>query len=131
MRINFKKAAGPLMAAMIPFGAAVQKSEAAEPECGGVYQRGDASWYGPNFAGRPMANGETFRPSEPLVAHKSLPLGSRIKVKRRDNGLSGIFTVKDRGPYIHGRIVDLSRGAAEQLKMIDDGVAPVQIYRCD
>lgn len=88
---------------------------------------GRASWYGPGFAGRPTASGRVYDPSELVAAHRSLPFGTRIRVTNRHNGLSVVVRVVDRGPYAAGRILDLSRAAAEALRMRGSGSAPVTI----
>jgi rare lipoprotein A len=91
-----------------------------------VYQ-GQASWYGPGFAGKPTASGERFRPWRRTAAHKSLPFGTVVKVTRTDTGRKVRVVINDRGPYVDGRIIDLSRKAARRIRMLDDGVAPVEV----
>ena len=88
---------------------------------------GDASWYGPGLRGRPTASGERFRPGRRTAAHPTLPFGTVLRVTRLDDGRRGRVVVNDRGPYAAGRILDLARGAARRLRMIDDGVVPVRI----
>lgn len=90
-------------------------------------QVGLASWYGPGFHGRPTASGRRFDESRLTAAHRSLPLGSRVTVTRIDNGRSVEVEINDRGPYVRGRVLDLSRAAAERLGMVDAGVARVRI----
>ena len=90
-------------------------------------ETGDASWYGPGFRGRPTASGEKFRPCKRTAAHKTLPLGTVLRVTRSDNGQRVRVVVNDRGPYVDGRIIDLSRRAARKLDMLDVGVAPVEL----
>jgi rare lipoprotein A len=92
-------------------------------------QRGKASWYGPGFAGRPMANGERFRPLAPVVAHRRLPLGTKVLVRNLRNGKVARATVKDRGPYVPGRILDVSQGVARKLGMERQGLAMVEVTR--
>ena len=89
--------------------------------------RGWASWYGPGFQGKKMANGERYDMHNVLVAHRSLPLGTRIQVINLINRRSIIAYVSDRGPYIQGRDLDLSYGAAKKLGALRDGVIPVEI----
>jgi len=91
---------------------------------------GKASWYGPGFHGRKTANGEKFNQYAMTAAHKTLPLGTVIKVTNKDNGEELIVRVNDRGPYIKGRILDLSRGAAEKLGFEDQGVIRVAYTVC-
>lgn len=94
---------------------------------GGVLQRGEASFYGAAFAGRPTASGEIFDPSAMTAAHRTLPLGTVVDVTHTRTGARVRVTINDRGPYAKGRILDLSRGAAEALDFVDDGVAPVEL----
>src|SRR6056297_3648827 len=99
-----------------------------EPELPvGWTERGEASWYGPNFAGRPTANGETFDPSRLTAAHPSLPFDTRVRVTNLDNGRSVVVRINDRGPFAHARVIDLSRAAAEAIGLIATGVADVRI----
>jgi rare lipoprotein A len=88
---------------------------------GQVLQSGKASWYGPGFHGRKTANGERFDMYELTAAHKTLPLGTRIKVLNPANGKEVVVRINDRGPYAHGRILDLSKAAASQLGLISRG----------
>lgn len=90
-------------------------------------ETGVASWYGPGFAGRPTASGEPFRPGRRTCAHPTLPFGTVLRVERTDTGQRVRVVVNDRGPYVRGRIVDLSRRAARRLGMIDDGIAQVEL----
>ncbi len=91
----------------------------------GYYQTGTASWYGPNFQGNPTANGEIFDMNELTAAHKSLPFNTRVKVVDLSSGNEVVVRINDRGPFIKGRIIDLSRRAAEKLEIIDSGTAEV------
>ena len=88
---------------------------------------GLASWYGPGFHGKKMANGQIYDQNKVSVAHKELPLNSKTEVVNLLNGLSIVVPVLDRGPYIEGRIVDLSYAAARALDMVKNGVVPVRI----
>ncbi len=88
---------------------------------------GVASWYGPGFVGRLTANGERFNPAELTAAHKTLPFGTRLRVVNLTTGRSVVVRINDRGPYAGNRIIDLSREAARQIGMIDDGVAQVRL----
>ena len=90
-------------------------------------QRGQASWYGRSYAGRPTASGETFRPRKRTAAHRTLPFGTVVKVTRTDTGESVRVRINDRGPFVDGRIIDLSRGAARRIDMVKAGVAPVEV----
>jgi len=88
---------------------------------------GRASYYGYGFAGRRTASGDVFRPEELTAAHRFLPLGTKVRVTNLDNGLSVLVTITDRGPYIRGRHLDLSLGAAREIGMVGQGVAEVLI----
>ncbi|MFM2062235.1 MAG: hypothetical protein RLZZ507_1905 [Cyanobacteriota bacterium] len=89
--------------------------------------KGIASWYGYDWAGRKTANGERYNPEGMTAAHRSLPMGTKVRVTNTRNGQSVVVRINDRGPYIGGRIIDLSLGAARMLGMINSGVAPVRI----
>lgn len=95
---------------------------------GKVLQSGKASWYGPGFHGRKTANGERFNMYELTAAHKTLPLGTRIKVLNPANGKEVVVRINDRGPYAHGRILDLSKAAASQLGLINRGHGDVVLH---
>lgn len=91
-------------------------------------ETGLASWYGPGFEGNPTASGEPFRPDlRRTAAHRDLPFGTVVKVTRTDTGQRVRVVVNDRGPYVDGRIVDLSRKAARRIEMVDAGVVPVEV----
>jgi rare lipoprotein A len=93
----------------------------------GPYQIGTASYYGRRFHGRRTANGERFDMYGFTAAHRVLPLGSVIRVTNVSNGRSVRVRVNDRGPYIRGRVIDLSYAAAYRLGMVRSGLARVQI----
>ena len=84
-----------------------------------------ASWYGPGFHGRKTANGERFNQNALTAAHKSLPFGTRLTVTNRATGRSVVVRINDRGPYIHGRTIDLSAGAARAIGCDKVGVCRV------
>src|SRR5690606_7763817 len=86
-------------------------------------------WYGPRFHGRKTASGERFDQHELTAAHRSLPFGTRVKVTNLKNGRSVVVRINDRGPYAKGRLIDLSRAAANQTGMLKSGVAQVRIER--
>ncbi len=90
-------------------------------------EEGLASWYGPGFAGNLTANGERFRPCKRTAAHKTLPFDTRVRVTNLENGRKVVVRINDRGPYVDGRIIDLSKGAARVLKMLDSGVVKVKL----
>jgi len=101
--------------------------EAGEPHGVGDVQTGLASWYGDEFAKLPTASGEIFRPEKVSAAHRTLPLGSIVEVKNQRNGRSVRVRINDRGPFVAGRVVDLSRAAAEAIGSVDEGVVPVTL----
>jgi rare lipoprotein A len=90
-------------------------------------ETGIASWYGPSFYGRPTANGEIYDGDKLTAAHKTLPMPVNVRVTNLDNGRSIIVRVNDRGPFARGRIIDLSRRAAELLDMTRAGTAKVRV----
>ncbi|WP_426750796.1 septal ring lytic transglycosylase RlpA family protein [Myxococcus sp. Y35] len=92
---------------------------------------GLASFYGPGLHGRPTASGERFDQEAMTAAHRKLRFGSCLRVVNMENGRAVKVRVNDRGPFIEGRIVDLSRGAARKLDMLDKGVVRVRLYRCN
>lgn len=90
-------------------------------------QYGVASWYGPGFRLRRTASGVPFDDRQLTAAHRSLPLGTNVKVTNLKNGRSVIVKVTDRGPWVRGRVIDLSRAAADRLGFRHQGVARVRI----
>jgi rare lipoprotein A len=88
---------------------------------------GVASWYGPGFHGNPTASGEKFDSKALTAAHPTLPFGTLVEVSRRDKKKSVIVVVTDRGPYVAGRSIDLSRAAARRLHMSYLGAVPVRM----
>lgn len=92
------------------------------------YETGLASWYGEDFDGKPTASGEIYDMYKVSAAHKTLPLGTHVLVKNESNGRTLEVVINDRGPFIHGRIIDLSYKAAEKLDSVEDGVVPVTLY---
>ena len=94
-------------------------------------QIGMASWYGKKYHGRLTANGEIFDMYRLSAAHRKLPLGTRVKVTNLKNRKSVVLKVNDRGPYIRGRILDLSYAAAKALGSVEDGVVKVKIEIVD
>jgi rare lipoprotein A len=88
---------------------------------------GMASWYGPGFDGNYSASGELFNASDLTAAHPSLPFGTLVRVVNMDNGQSVVVRINDRGPYAHGRVIDISTAAANVIGLISSGVAPVRL----
>ena len=90
-------------------------------------ETGIASWYGDEFAGRLTANGEIFDPKLVSAAHKTLPMPSVVRVTNLENGKSLVVRLNDRGPFVAGRIIDLSREAAKRLGFLKTGIAKVRV----
>lgn len=86
---------------------------------------GKASYYGPNLAGNRTANGERFDPTQLTAAHRTLPMGSKVKVTNKRNGKSVIVRINDRGPFHGQRVIDLSTAAAREIGMVATGTATV------
>lgn len=93
----------------------------------GYTERGLASWYGPGFHGKRAANGEVYDQTQLTAAHRTLPFETIVQVRNRDNGRRVEVRITDRGPFVKGRIIDLSYEAARQLEMLGPGVVPVEI----
>jgi rare lipoprotein A len=92
-----------------------------------VEQRGEASWYGKGFHGKKTASGEKFDQDGLTAAHPTLPLGTEVTVTNLETGKSVDVEITDRGPYTKGRDLDLSKKAAKEIDMTEDGAAPVEI----
>jgi rare lipoprotein A len=92
-----------------------------------IKQSGKASYYGNEFDGRKTANGEIFRQNKLTAAHRTLPFGTMVTVKNLANGRTVTVRITDRGPFAGGRIIDLSRAAAQAIDMIKQGVVAVEI----
>ena len=101
-----------------------QAPPAAPPRPHGSALSGMASWYG---KGQMTASGERFNKHEMTAAHRTLPFGTLVRVTNTRNGRSVVVRINDRGPYGHGRIIDLSEAAAKKLDMIDAGIVPVRL----
>lgn len=97
------------------------------PESHGFVQVGKASWYGEKFHGRPTAGGEIFDMHKKTAAHKTLPLGTYVKVINLSNKKSTHLRINDRGPFVKGRIIDLSYAAAQELALVGPGLADVKV----
>ncbi|MBA9078413.1 septal ring lytic transglycosylase RlpA family protein [Rufibacter quisquiliarum] len=93
----------------------------------GYTESGKASYYSNKLAGNKMANGQRYRPGKRTAAHKKLPFGTKVKVTNPTTGKSVKVRITDRGPFVSGRILDLSMSAARKLDLVKSGVAPVQM----
>ncbi len=129
-----------LLAAIGHSGLGAQESEQLEPtqsstepaakkrlDRSGEPQQGEASYYGKEFFGRTMADGTPMDPESNIAASRTLPLGTKAKVTNLENGKSAVVEIRDRGPYVEGRIVDLTPKTARKLDMVEDGVVPVEV----
>jgi len=92
-----------------------------------IVETGRASYYADKFDGRKTSNGETFSQNKRTAASKTLPFGTKVTVKNLANGKTVKVRINDRGPFVAGRIIDLSKKAAQKINMIDAGVADVEI----
>ena len=99
----------------------------AAPAGGGVFQTGVASWYGDDFHGRTTANGEIYDMRKLTAAHPDLPFHTLVEVENLENGRRVLVRINDRGPFLKGRIIDLSRKAAQRLDMEEKGTVAVNL----
>jgi rare lipoprotein A len=115
----------------VPSPPAAPNSHAAPAEpaiAPGTYlERGVASWYGPPFHGRQSSSGEVFDMNQFVAAHRTLPFGSIVRVTNLNNGKNTEVRIIDRGPFVEGRVIDLSLAAARAIDMVGTGVAPVRL----
>ncbi|MCO6058203.1 septal ring lytic transglycosylase RlpA family protein [Pseudomonas sp. MOB-449] len=102
-----------------------------ETPSGDYRAEGKASYYGSRHHGKRTASGERFDQHALTAAHRTLPFGTRVKVTNLNNDRTVVVRINDRGPHIRGRIIDLSREAAERLGMLRAGVAPVRVESLD
>jgi rare lipoprotein A len=93
----------------------------------GYIEEGKASYYSPKLQGRKMANGDPYRKGKLTAAHKTLPFGTKIKVTNLQTNQTVKVKVTDRGPFVKGRIVDLSEAAAKKIGSVEAGVVPVKM----
>lgn len=97
------------------------------PDAVGFQQKGVASWYGEPFHGRKTASGERYNMHAMTSAHKTLPLGTYVRVQNLNNNRKVVVRINDRGPFVRGRIIDLSLKAARTIGIHNTGTAPVKI----
>jgi rare lipoprotein A len=119
----------PLPPGQVPQETREPETKTTEPEITQPNQihTGHASWYGPKFEGKRTASGEIFSGDQLTAASRILPLGSRARVTNLENGKSVEVKINDRGPFVEGRIIDLSRAAARVLDMLKTGIAKVRV----
>lgn len=91
------------------------------------FQTGKASWYGGKFHGRKTASGERYNQHAMTAAHKKLPFGTYVRVTNLNNGRACVVRINDRGPFVAGRVIDLSAEAAKKIGVHSAGVAPVRL----
>jgi rare lipoprotein A len=108
-------------------GARADQACASEAPIEGTVQRGEASWYGKAHHGKKTASGERFDANAATAAHPTLPLGTEIEVTNLETGRETRLTVNDRGPTVEGRVLDVSKKAAQDLGFVEDGTAQVEI----
>ncbi len=121
-------AVGLLLSAAFGCGKRSVPSPPSDPgRIAGRAETGIASWYGPGFHGKRTANGEVYNMNAQTAAHKTLPFGTWVRVHNLDNGRSTLVRINDRGPFVAGRIIDLSRKAARDIDMVVAGVARVRL----
>ena len=107
----------------------VREAPAESPRAGEPIAGGEASYYGRELAGNPTASGEPFDPSDLTAAHRTLPLGTRVRVTHAKTGESVVVRVNDRGPFHGDRVIDLSRAAADEIGLTRSGTAEVELER--
>ncbi|GAA3900392.1 hypothetical protein GCM10022228_08600 [Halomonas cibimaris] len=120
-------AAGALAGAFL----SIAVSTAALADAAPVTQKGKASYYSDRFQGALTASGTPFDQQALTAAHLTLPMGTKVKVTRPDTGKSVKVVINDRGPYVRGRIIDLSKRAARKLEFIERGVTKVKVTVLD
>ncbi|MEQ1672036.1 MAG: septal ring lytic transglycosylase RlpA family protein [Hyphomicrobium sp.] len=122
MKTSAKKSKGTSQAAYDK--PAKKKKYASQSNSGGYTLTGKASYY---WQPQALASGGRFNPNAMTAAHKTLPFGTKVRVTNQNNGQSVVVTINDRGPYIAGRIIDLSKAAAHSINMQGSGVVPVTV----
>jgi rare lipoprotein A len=95
--------------------------------CGYTTRKGIASYYADFYEGRTTANGEIYRQNKITAAHKTLPFGTKVKVTNLANNKTVVVRINDRGPFVKGRIIDLTKAAAKEIGMIGAGISKVKI----
>jgi rare lipoprotein A len=125
-----KKIAAIVLVLSLTWGCALFRREPVPPQIKRA-EIGWASWYGEKFHGRRTASGEVYDMYQMTAAHKTLPLGTSVMVTHVNNGKSVEVTINDRGPFVKGRIIDLSYAAAQALEMVEEGVAKVRVEVLD
>jgi len=128
MRVTRLRSFVPFLCLSLAFASGCARSgRAAGPGPAGSSQMGLASYYADKFQGRKTANGEKFDQKKMTAAHRTLPFGTKVRVTNVATGKSAVVRVNDRGPFVSGRVIDLSRAAAEKLGIVRAGVAKVKV----
>lgn len=125
-RLRWAGAGGALLLALTAGCSSTPRASAS-----GHSDTGQASYYGNEFHGRKTANGERFDQGKLTAAHRTLPFGTRVKVTNTQNGKTVVVRVNDRGPFVKGRIIDLSSSAFRNIASLNAGVVPVRIQVID
>jgi len=121
-----------LAAALLTLGACASTKAPPEPDAGGGGgQEGIASYYAHKFHGRQTANGEIYDETKLTAAHRKLPFGTRVRVTNLENGKTVTLRINDRGPFVEGRIIDVSYRAAQDLDFISQGLAKVRVVEIE
>jgi rare lipoprotein A len=123
-------AAGDRLASLTETVTTLDESIQVAPKAEAVYEmigQGEASYYGHELAGNRTASGERFNPNGLTAAHRTLPLGTRLRVTNVANGRSVIVRINDRGPFVGRRLIDVSLGAAREINMVRSGKAQVRL----
>lgn len=122
-----REAATPVPAVPPPASPAKRAKPSVPPAPEGYAEEGNASWYGTPFHGRRASNGEIYDMYKLTAAHKTLPFDTLVRVTNLNNGKSTTVRITDRGPFVEGRIIDLSLAAAREIESVGPGVVPVRI----
>lgn len=126
MMVGMRESAAIQRATMRPYKIAGKWYHPSRVDIGDIFD-GIASWYGPNFHDKKTSNGETYNMHAHTAASKTLPMNTIVKVTNKENGKITIVRINDRGPFVDGRIIDLSNAAAHDIAMVDKGTAKVRL----
>lgn len=123
---------GPVLRSLVFAGAVVLAACGSSPRApSGGSETGMASFYGAEFQSRKTASGERYDAALLTAAHRTLPLGTRVRVTNTHNGKAVVVRINDRGPFVKGRIIDLSRAAFQSIAPVNDGVVAVRMQVLD
>lgn len=117
-----------MLLVLLATGCATTRTTPRQVEAGAVRSEvGEASYYAHKYHGRKTASGETYNMHELTAAHRRLPFGTRVRVTNLNNNSSVLVRINDRGPFVRGRVIDLSLAAARKLDMVRSGIAKVEV----